>query len=226
MIVAIIALVVALGGTSYAAFKLPKNSVGTRQIKKSAVTGAKLKKDAVTSLKVRDGSLTATDLQAGQLNATGPAGGDLTGTYPNPEFGPVPAVRALSSLTQTVPTATGTIMQLSGANIDEGGMFDNEQDALVVNRPGLYSIDGNIGWENNNSGSRQARIFVNDQIRGLVVDSTAGSGTVRQSVSTLVRLEAGDKVQLGGWQTSGGALDTSLASPQGAVWLSAFRVGP
>ena len=39
---AIVALFVALGGTSYAATQLPANSVGTRQIRSGAVTPAKL----------------------------------------------------------------------------------------------------------------------------------------------------------------------------------------
>lgn len=41
-IVATIALFVALGGTSYAAFSLPAGSVGTKQLKNGAVTKAKL----------------------------------------------------------------------------------------------------------------------------------------------------------------------------------------
>jgi hypothetical protein len=57
MVVACIALSVALGGTSYAAITLPKNSVGTKQ----------LKKNAVTSPKVKDRSLLARDFKAGQL---------------------------------------------------------------------------------------------------------------------------------------------------------------
>ncbi len=63
MVLAIVALIVALGGTGYAAIKLPANSVGTAQ----------LKKDAVTSLKVKNGSLLAGDFKAGQVPA-GPAG--------------------------------------------------------------------------------------------------------------------------------------------------------
>ena len=43
LVVSLIALFVALGGTSYAAFSLPKNSVGTAQLKTGAVTGSKLK---------------------------------------------------------------------------------------------------------------------------------------------------------------------------------------
>jgi len=63
MIVAALALTAALGGTSYAAIKLPANSVGTKQLKSDAVTGAK----------VRDSSLSASDFAAGQL-PKGPAG--------------------------------------------------------------------------------------------------------------------------------------------------------
>ena len=40
--VAYLALFVALGGTSYAAFNLPKNSVGTPQLRTGAVTPAKI----------------------------------------------------------------------------------------------------------------------------------------------------------------------------------------
>lgn len=73
LVVASLALVVALGGTSYAAITLPKNSVGTKQIKKNAVTTSKIKKNAVTTSKVKNGSLLARDFKSGQL-PKGPAG--------------------------------------------------------------------------------------------------------------------------------------------------------
>ncbi len=63
MVVACLALLVALGGTSYAALRLPANSVGTAQ----------LKNGAVTSVKVKAGSLLKRDFKPGQLPA-GPAG--------------------------------------------------------------------------------------------------------------------------------------------------------
>ncbi len=44
LVVAALALAVALGGSSYAAIKLPRGSVGTRQIKDRAVTPKKLSK--------------------------------------------------------------------------------------------------------------------------------------------------------------------------------------
>ena len=63
MVVACLALAVALSGASYAAVVLPRNSVGTPQ----------LKADAVVSSKVKNGSLRAADFGAGQLPA-GPQG--------------------------------------------------------------------------------------------------------------------------------------------------------
>lgn len=56
MLVALAALFVALGGSSYAALALPKNSVGKAQ----------LKKNSVTSVKVKRGSLLTSDFKASQ----------------------------------------------------------------------------------------------------------------------------------------------------------------
>ena len=56
-VIATIALFVALGGASYAAVKLPKNSVGTKQIKNKSITGAKIAAGAVTGEKVAPGSI-------------------------------------------------------------------------------------------------------------------------------------------------------------------------
>jgi len=51
-VMATIAVFIALGGASYAAIKVPKNSVGTRQIKNEAITAAKIRNDAVTGSKI------------------------------------------------------------------------------------------------------------------------------------------------------------------------------
>jgi hypothetical protein len=56
--VSFVALLVALSGTSYAAFSLPKNSVGTKQLKNNAVTTKKIKNGAVTASKLNTSGLT------------------------------------------------------------------------------------------------------------------------------------------------------------------------
>ena len=77
LVISCVALGVALGGTSYATvLNVPKNSVGTAQLKSSAVTNGKLASNAVTSAKVRNSSLLKTDFAPGQIppGPQGPAG--------------------------------------------------------------------------------------------------------------------------------------------------------
>lgn len=62
-----------LGGTSYAAIKIPAKSIGEKQ----------LQRDAVTSVSVRDGSITASDLAPGAA-VSGPRGPRGAGGPPGP----------------------------------------------------------------------------------------------------------------------------------------------
>jgi hypothetical protein len=96
LVVASIALAIALGGTSYAAVVLPRNSVGTPQ----------LKNNAVTSLKVLNGSLRAADFAAGQIPA-GPPG-------PQGPAGPSGPAGASASSNWGVVAANGTLARGSG----------------------------------------------------------------------------------------------------------------
>jgi hypothetical protein len=80
MVVACVALLVALGGTSVAAIsQLPRASVGTQQLKRNAVTAVKINPNAVRTGHVLNGTLLAEDFKAGQIppgpqGAQGPAG--------------------------------------------------------------------------------------------------------------------------------------------------------
>ena len=70
LVVACIALLVALTGTSYATvMNVPKNSVGTSQMKRNAVKARQLAPNAVRTAHVLNGSLLAADFKAGQLPA-------------------------------------------------------------------------------------------------------------------------------------------------------------
>jgi hypothetical protein len=67
---------VVLGGGAYAAFKLPKNSVGTKQLKKGAVTKVKISKATLRQLQGATGPAGAPASAGGVL----PAGITLRGT--------------------------------------------------------------------------------------------------------------------------------------------------
>jgi hypothetical protein len=68
-IIACLALFVALGGSSYAAVILTKNSVRSAHIKNGQVKRADLRNNAVNSSKVGNSSLLAADFAPGQLPA-------------------------------------------------------------------------------------------------------------------------------------------------------------
>jgi hypothetical protein len=63
-VVATIALFVVLGGSSYAALQVQRNSVGTQQLKRNAVTAAKIKRNAVTAAKIKRNAVTAAKIKS------------------------------------------------------------------------------------------------------------------------------------------------------------------
>lgn len=69
LIISLIALSVALGGTAYAAVSIPKNSIGTKQLKNKAVTQAKLANGSVRSTKIKNGAVTASKLSSSAASA-------------------------------------------------------------------------------------------------------------------------------------------------------------
>jgi Collagen triple helix repeat (20 copies) len=143
--IAVVALLVALGGTSFAAsMALPKNSVGTVQ----------LKNNAVNSSKVADGSLVTADFKPGQVPAgpQGPAG------VPGPKGSTGPA-GPKGAAGPTGPTgATGAVGPPSTASAYSTGndfvsVPASQSDAIVslTLPPGHYILTAAIGARMNDS---------------------------------------------------------------------------
>jgi len=116
-VIALIALVVALGGTGYAALKLPAASVGTKQLKKKAVTTSKLADKAVNGAKVLDNSLTGADINIGTLGKVPSAtAADTAGSATNANHASTAdsattaaTAAALGSVTYAVDTSAGPV---------------------------------------------------------------------------------------------------------------------
>src|ERR1044071_8210327 len=77
-VTATLASFVALGGSSYAAVNLPRNSVGSTELKTNSVGAAEIQRKAVRSSEIRDRSIRLRDISTTARNAlqgqTGPAG--------------------------------------------------------------------------------------------------------------------------------------------------------
>ena len=108
MVVSLIALFMALGGTSYAALKLPKNSVGSAQVINGSLQKADLAKTTAAALKGNAGPQGAqgTSGPQGAVGAAGPAGATGTAGAAGPAgaIGPPGATGPIGPTGPTGPT--------------------------------------------------------------------------------------------------------------------------
>jgi hypothetical protein len=201
-VVAFLALFVALGGISWAAIKLPKNSVGAAQIKKNAVTSAK----------VKDRTLLAKDFKLGQL----PAGAAGANGQPGPQGIPGPQGPQGNPGPPGAAGSVGyerTIVVHPGASADAGGAAlraalasitdaGTDKKYLIFLEPGIYAIkDGPLQLKNDvsiqGSGPDVTRLLADSSAgpiavkgaHGLVSDLTLHYGS--SVVQDIVALEAG-----------------------------------
>ena len=148
MVVACIALIVALGGTSVAAVdaiapnsigpaQIKANAVSTSELKNGAVTNPKLRNNAVTGAKVQNQSLTAADFVAGSL-PRGPAGPAGPAGAAGPA-GPAGTIGPITVRQGTVVVAGG-----SGAAVQDGAYTTGT--VSVSCNPGEKAISAGTGW--------------------------------------------------------------------------------
>jgi hypothetical protein len=138
-VVSVMALFVALGGTSYAAVKLPKNSVGASQIKTASVSSSDVKNRSLRQIDFRAGELPAGP--QGQQGIQGPQGekGDKGEPGQDGVVGEVTIQRTDVALadntTQAVEASClpGQKAIGGGSSVDQTGSDDIK---LLVSRPG------------------------------------------------------------------------------------------
>ena len=124
--IGLLALFIALGGTSYAAVRLPAASVGTAQIKNKAVTTGKLAPSAVKKLTGKAGPAGAPGAK-GDTGAKGDPG--VPGAPGTPgRDGAAVVARARSSAAVSAPASGTTPITLSGGSWTQQA---GETDAIV-----------------------------------------------------------------------------------------------
>ena len=122
MVVACLALLVALGGTSVAAVtQLGRNTVNTPQLVNGAVTNPKIRNNAINSSKVANRSLLRSDFAPGQLPAgpVGPQGpaGPTGATGAAGAAGPAGVIGAITVRTASVGVADSGATSLQSERV-------------------------------------------------------------------------------------------------------------
>lgn len=179
MVVAVAALVVALGGSAWAVSK-----IGTSQIKNKAVTTPKLRNGAVTAPKIANRAVTARKIgtvPAVTLNWT------KSNTVVEPEF--------------DYPLFIGWAEQFDTAN-----MWPGTDGTVVAPLGGLYRVDAQVFWSPNANGDRRVTIRNLDApTQNLQVGSVVpgNNGDTVQYAGGLIQADAGDRFVLYAWQDSG-----------------------
>lgn len=148
MVVACLALLVALGGTSIAAVNqlVPRNSVGPAQLQFAAVTNPKIRNNAINSAKVANKSLLRSDFAPGQLPAgpTGPQGpaGPAGVAGPAGAAGKAGVIGAITVRSQSVTIPGGA------ANNNEYNTAEIQSLCASNER----AISGGTGWSDSDPG--------------------------------------------------------------------------
>ena len=182
-VAASLALFLALGGAAYAATQLPKNSVGTNQIRTEAVTAAKIAKKTRQQLQGARGPAGQQGPQGktgktGAKGATGARGAQGNTGAPGVD-GTGPAFEATAK--PTAPTAIGTLTQVVGLSLAPG------QYATSANVVVQGSAGATVSCTLLNGGEASATIPVAGGFETLSMSGTrglAGAGTATVICST------------------------------------------
>lgn len=131
---------------------------------------------------------------------------------------------AYNNAVQSVPNNTWTALNLNTEESDTDGFHDNVTNNTRITIPagkgGIYFIAGHTSFLGNTTGQRGLLIQLNsvlqDRQPSEFEDATGGIGDSYLGISGLIKLVAGDFVELMAFQNSGGALNAGHATVRGA----------
>jgi hypothetical protein len=147
LVISILALIVALGGSAYAASK-----VGTKNIKRNAVTASKIKKGAVTTVKLKNNAVTGAKVNEGTL-------------------GPVPNALHADNATTAANAVNATNFSRFGTTGVITKSFDNENLQPLASGPGPFFFETLCLDSDNDQAADTAYATISSSVAGAFVYS-------------------------------------------------------
>jgi hypothetical protein len=182
MAVAMTALAISLGGTSYAAV-----TITGKNVRNSSLTGADIKNNSVTSGDVRNGSLLARDFKAGQLPAASRGATGATGatglTGPQGPPGPSAAFSA----------ARFEFVTLS----NNGGQPTEAQSLLALDVPaGSYAVTAKGFFVPSGMGQAYCQLIAGTDVDSLIAQGQSSGEWTPFALQTLHTFAAAGTIHL------------------------------
>jgi hypothetical protein len=210
--VSVVALLVALGGTSYAALDLPRNSVGTKQIVNGAVTAKKIRNRAVTAPKIDTSGLTVPNaLHSRNADAAVTAMTATSASHASTADSATTAATANHASTADSATTATTATNAEALGGSQPSAFElaaNIKTAVVMNNGTTATVvRGNDRAVADRSGAGLVNIFFPENVSDCTWIATA------VSVSTVfanVEAGSGNEVTVQTWNTSGALVDANF----------------
>lgn len=130
-----LALMLAMGGTAYAATALPRHSVGTPQLKANAVTSAKVAPGAVTRPDIAARAVGTSQITNGAVTGSKLAGGHTT--FSLPTSGGVPSGACVSFVVTTPGAQPGQTVIVNWIVEAPATLFVNSVQVDSANQVGI-----------------------------------------------------------------------------------------
>lgn len=133
----------------------------------------------------------------------------------------------LTTANQTITTAITTAISFNAESYDTGAMHDNGSSpsrlTIPVGGAGVYIFDGQVTFDNNNTGRRELYLYKNGSLvaKSKYFAPDATEDTVL-NISYIDNSSAADYYELQVYQNSGGNLD--IVNGSAATFFSAIKV--
>jgi hypothetical protein len=208
LVISVLALFVALGGSAYAASK-----IGTKNIKNNAITSAKIKKNAVTTAKIKNGAVTGAKINAATL-----------GTVPNATHAGTADSATKASEATDAANATNAVNAVNFSRFHTSGLVKAGMGQTVdLGGTSPFKLTGHC--EEESGGAPNAYVILTTSQDGSFMYSSEGDNFVGGEFDVGSEAEVGDGASGSSpawFGYSGYYSDWTAASPDGSVMLQGF----